>query len=78
MASLTKPGPSSILNADEEAKRMQCAIYMTEIGYGQTKQQLQYLVNRLLGKMGNLILFLGISLARNVGNYLNSNTQKSL
>ena len=47
-----KPGPSSILNPDEEAKLVQYAIHMTEIGYGQTKQQLQYLVKHIVEKDG--------------------------
>ena len=47
-----KPGPSSILNPDEEAKLVQYAIHMTEIGYGQTKQQLQYLVKQIVEKDG--------------------------
>jgi len=48
----TKPGPSSILSRDEEAKLVQYAIHMTEIGYGRTKQQLQYLVKQIIEKDG--------------------------
>ena len=47
----TKPGPYCILNPDE-AKLVQYAIHMTEIGYGQTKQQLQYLVKQIIEKDG--------------------------
>ena len=54
---------------------MQYAIHMTEIGYGRTKQQLQYLVKQIVEKDGQPNPFLGIYLARNGGSFLNSVTR---
>lgn len=33
----TKPGPSSILTSEEEAKLVEYMLHMAEIGYGRTK-----------------------------------------
>ena len=47
-----KPGPSSVLTAMEEAKLVDYAVHMCEIGYGHTKEQLLEVVKSIIDKDG--------------------------
>ena len=49
---MPKPGPSSVLTAMEEAKLVDYAVHMCEIGYGHTKEQLLEVVKSIIDKDG--------------------------
>ena len=49
---VSRPGPSPVLAKKEEEELVQWAIKMSEIGYGQCRQQVCSMVKRLLDKTG--------------------------
>ena len=46
---LNLPPPPSILTIEEEAKLVEWAVHMSEIGYGHTKEQLKDIVKQIIG-----------------------------
>ena len=45
-----KPGPSLVLTSDEEQMLVECALEMSKIGYGRTRQQIFEMVKQILDK----------------------------